>query len=198
MVEFALVLPLLIVLLLGIADFGRLFAAGITVEASARNAAETGAIERLRNQPPLPSDPNFTPYYQSLHLLAAKAACSEARLLPNATFDEVTRNCPTMPIVRVCVHDDLDPICGAPIVGFDPAPPAACNHLTAAWKPWSNASGGVDGSHSVEVRVCYQFTTLFSLHLNLPMNASIQLGDIWLQKDRIFVVDCPPGDVSTC
>ena len=39
-VEFALVLPMLLVLLLGVADFGRVFAAGITVEAAARNAAE--------------------------------------------------------------------------------------------------------------------------------------------------------------
>jgi hypothetical protein len=197
MVEFALVLPLLIVLLLGIADFGRLFAAGITVEASARNAAETGAIERLRSKPPT-AEPKLTAYYQSLHLLAAKSACSEARLLPNATFDESSRNCPTMPVVRVCVHDGVDPICGAAITGFNATPPAECNHLTAAWRPWDNTSGGEDQSHSVEVRVCYHFTTLFNLHLNLPMDASIQLGDVWVQKERIFVVDCPPNGVSTC
>ena len=40
MVEFALLLPMLIVLLLGIADFGRVFQAGITTEAAARDAAE--------------------------------------------------------------------------------------------------------------------------------------------------------------
>ena len=199
MVEFALVLPLLMVLLLGIADFGRLFSAGITIEASARNAAETGAIERLRNKPPSPPvDPELTAYYQALHLIAAKAACSEARLLPNATFDDATRNCPTMPAVRVCVHDGLDPICGASIAGFDPNPPSECNHLSGGWKPWDNSTGGLNLSHSVEVRVCYHFTTLFNLHLNLPMGASIQLGDIWLQRERNFVVDCPPGDVSTC
>ena len=194
MVEFALVLPLLMVLLLGVADFGRLFSAGITIEASARNAAETGAIERLRNDPPPAADPGFTPYYQALHLAAAKAACAEARLQPNTTFDESTRTCPTMPIVRVCVHDGLDPICGAAIAGFNSAPPGECNHLTAAWKAWSNNSGGVEDSHSVEVRVCYQFTTLFNLHMDLPFGASINLGDMWLQKDRVFVVDCAPGD----
>ena len=42
LVEFALVLPMLLVLLLGVADFGRVFAAGITIEAAARNAAEVG------------------------------------------------------------------------------------------------------------------------------------------------------------
>ena len=34
LVEFALVLPMLLVLLLGIADFGRVFQAGITTEAA--------------------------------------------------------------------------------------------------------------------------------------------------------------------
>lgn len=199
MVEFALVLPLLMVLLLGVADFGRLFSAGVTIEASARNAAETGAIERLRNKPPNPPvDPALTTYYQALHLLAAKAACSEARLLPNATFDASARTCASMPAIRVCVRDGLDPICGASIAGFDPAPAAECNHLTGAWRSWDNSTGGTDQSHSVEVRICYHFTTLFNLDLNLGINTSIQLGDIWLQKERIFVVDCPPGDVATC
>jgi Flp pilus assembly protein TadG len=44
LVEFALVLPMLLVLLLGIADFGRVFNAGITLEAATRDAAEAGAL----------------------------------------------------------------------------------------------------------------------------------------------------------
>ncbi len=44
LVEFALVLPLLLILLLGVADFGRVFAAGITLEAAARNASEVVAL----------------------------------------------------------------------------------------------------------------------------------------------------------
>ena len=52
-VEFALVLPLLLVLLLGIADFARVFQAGIVLEASSRNAAEVAdreVAERARNR----------------------------------------------------------------------------------------------------------------------------------------------------
>jgi hypothetical protein len=40
----------------------------------------------------------------------------------------------------------------------------------------------------VEVRTCYHFTTLFNLHLQLGMNASLNLGDIWIQRTRQFVV----------
>ena len=57
LVEFALVLPMLLVLLLGIADFGRIFQAGIVTETAARNGAETAALERLRAKPPSGSGP---------------------------------------------------------------------------------------------------------------------------------------------
>ena len=76
MVEFALLLPMLLVLLLGVADFGRVFTAGITVEAAARNAAEVVAQEYLRNPPGPMSDPAPSPgddtYYRALHELAAR------------------------------------------------------------------------------------------------------------------------------
>lgn len=208
MVEFALVLPLLLILLLGVADFGRLFSAGITIEAAARNAAEVGAIERLRNRPdPATCDPVcMDAYYADLHEMVAKVACSESRLQPNATFIEADdpgtpafneeRTCPSMPVIRACVRDNLDPRCGAPIAGFaDPVPPE-CNRMSEAW----GASGGTDVSHSVEVRVCYHFTTLFNLHLSLGLGFAINLGDVWIQRSRVFVLDCPPppADISQC
>src|SRR3989442_9403052 len=133
LVEFALVLPLLMVMLLGVADFARVFSAGITVEAAARDAAETGAIERLRTKPSPAGSP---PYYHALHEAVAKVACSETRVLPSTTFDEATRTCSSMPIIRVCVHDGNDPACGQPINGFPAAVPAECSHMG---DPWSNA-----------------------------------------------------------
>jgi hypothetical protein len=186
--EFALVLPILLVLLLAVADFGRVFAASITTEASARNAAEIGAIERLRNKPPADPLDQWT-YYTALHEQIARVVCSELSVLPNTTFNSADRSCPTMPLIGVCIRDDMDPICGNPIYGFSSSYPGACSRLA---DPWSNASGGMDLSYAVEVRVCYQFTTLFNLHFTLPGNVGLDLGDVWIQRDRVFAVDCPP------
>ena len=84
---------MLLVLLLGIADFGRVFAAGIAIEAAARNAAEVAAQEYLRNPPggpdlsiPAPSPPLDPNYYDKLHTLAARTACRESRDLANTTY----------------------------------------------------------------------------------------------------------------
>ncbi len=193
--EFALVLPILLVLLLAVADFGRVFAASISTEASARNAAEIGAITRLRDKPPDPviDPPAFYSYYTALHEQIAKVVCSELSVLPNTTFNAVNRTCPTMPLVQVCVRDDLDPICGAPISGFSSTVPGQCTHMAPTMQ---NYSGGAAASHAVEVRVCYRFTTLFNLRFTLPGNVGLDLGEIWIQRERVFALDCPPGDPS--
>jgi len=47
LVEFALVVPILLVLFLAVADFGRVFAASIAVEAATRDAAEATANQYL-------------------------------------------------------------------------------------------------------------------------------------------------------
>jgi hypothetical protein len=219
LVEFALVLPMLIVLLLGIADFARVFTAGITLEAAARNGAEAAAIERLRDGMPVtPGDPN---YYERLRMIAARAACAESRTLPNVAYvpdDPATplvneESCPVNfadgsamndgPVVAVCVRDDTtppgtgdeDPHCGDVVPWVTGTVPAACGELSPPWDP---SSGGLAASHSVEVRTCYHFTTLVSLNMNLPFGWGISLGDVWLQRNTTFVVDCPPGDVTTC
>jgi hypothetical protein len=217
LVEFALVLPLLMILLLGVADFGRIFSAGITLEAAARDAAEATAIERLHN-PPDPLNPGDVTYYQRLHVLAAKTVCDETSRLPNATPQLAKSDppvpaltpgeCPDFtglatgvfhpgsPVIRVCVHDGADPICGQAIPGYRPTIPADCPKVQAMGT--SNASPGEPVSYLVEVRICYLFTTLFDLHLNLPMNAGLNLGDIWLERSRAFVIDCPQAVLSAC
>lgn len=192
MVEFVLLLPMLLVLFLGIADFGRVFHAGIVVEAAARNAAEIVAEEYRRTPPggslsdPAPSgDPD---YYRPLHELGALTACSEMRSLPSTTYDPVSRECrfadtdpnthDWMPIVMICIHDGQDPLCADPAFGAT-IPDPECSSLLA---PITNAmEGGTEDSRYVEVRVCYLFTTL----IQLPI---LSVGDIWLQKDRVFTV----------
>jgi hypothetical protein len=204
-VEFALVLPMLIVLLLGIADFGRVFASGLILEASARNAAEVGSLERLRYRPPAVADPA---YYDAIHALAATTACEESRELP--TFDG-SDACPdgahdtsgtSTWFVGACVHDGADPSCGSTPTGYGAAP-GECSLLLDPWSNSYEASVATPGvaSYWVEVRLCYKFETLFNLHLALPMNTGLNLGDIWLQRSRTFVVDCPvgtdPADLTT-
>ncbi len=50
-------------------------------------------------------------------------------------------------------------------LGFADPSRRECDHMNVAW---NNASGGLIGSHGVEVRLCYRFTTLFNLHFALP------------------------------
>jgi hypothetical protein len=184
---------MLLVLLLGIFYFGRIFSAGITIETAARNGAEAAALERLRDKPPTDSS-LLGSYYQNLHVIAAAAVCSEGRSLPDAN-QNASGNC-TNPIVRACVHDGQDPSCGFPIPGFDAPVPSECTNLASGAPSWTNASGGDEASHYVEVRVCYAFRG--ALSLSLPFAQGINAGDVWLQRTRSFVLDCPPGSVAAC
>ena len=217
MVEFALLLPMLLVLLLGVADFGRVFQSGISAEAAARNAAEATAQEYLRtgpgNPPRLQNEPapafgdadyNGATYYRELHDLAARTACREARILPNTTYtpdnpltlgvDEETcrsadeATAPSMPVIMTCVHDEVDPFCGD--VAYGVPIPGSCMEMQDPPDPGQDTS---DGSRYVEVRVCYRFTTLLNLRdLQLPLGWSLSIGDIWLERANTFAVGYYP------
>jgi hypothetical protein len=189
---------MLLILLLGIADFGRVFSAGIAIEAATRNAAELGAIERLRNPPP--TDPTEQDaYYADLHRRIVAAACDEMTALPPPDDHRAGADCQHLSAVRVCVLDGIDTLCGQPVPGIDASVPGSCEEMTAAVSTlWPNSSGGSALSHSVEVMACYQFSTLFDLDVAMPMNAGLGLGDVFLERRREFVVDCPPAGVPTC
>lgn len=195
LVEFALVLPVLLVLLLGIADFGRVFAAGIILEAAARNGAEAAAQEYLqlaRNAPTIDPDD-----YARLHQVALEEVCREAERLPAAVDTNGDGIC-EMPAASVCVHDmpahpsDLSP----PPAGGDPgcggeaglaAQPGCSEFVAEGWS--TNKDGGATALAYVEVRVCYRFTTLIDLSdLDLPFGWSLSIGEVWLQRDRSFTV----------
>jgi hypothetical protein len=162
------------------------------VHAAARNGAEAAAVERLRSKPPTLGDPD---YYQRLHEIAAAVACEELRLLRNTTFSSSDSTCSSMPVIAVCIQDGNDPYCGDLAPGFSGTVPPQCGSVSAGW---DGASGGNIGSHSVEVRVCYRFTTLMPLDLALPFGAGIRVGDTYLVERHTFVVDCPPGDIGAC
>jgi hypothetical protein len=188
LVEFGLVLPLLLVFLLGVVDFGRVFSAGITMEAAARNAAEAAAQEYqqvLRNNPtPTPAD------YQKIHDIALDELCREATVLPNVAVNG-SGKC-TMPVTAVCIHDPSgnDNLCGH---AGAPVPPE-CASIDGWLAEPANPSdlapvpAGQTPLPYVEVRTCYKFTTLFNLHIQLPLSWSLSLGDVWIQRERHFVV----------
>ena len=198
MVEFALLLPMLLVILLGVADFGRVFAAGITVEASARDAAEVVAQEYLRNPPAPMSEPapgGNDPYYGALHDLAAVTACRETRSLPEATYTPDAPGtlgvneeaCAAMPVIQTCIHDGADTRCGT--VAYGASIPSRCTEMADAMTP--AMEGGTEDSRYVEVRVCYRFRPLFT-DIRLPFGWDISVGEIWLQKERVFNVGWYP------
>jgi hypothetical protein len=184
--EFAMVFPVLLLLLVAIVDFTRVFAAGIVLEAATRNAAEIAAEAYVQVPPPgaplsspapTPADPA---YYNALYDKTARVVCAETKELPGADFTGGA--CPTWPNVRVCVHDNvMDNGCGAAIAGFASSVPAECTELN---DPWTAASsGGTTSKRYVEVRTCLPFNLLF----DLPF---IPLNDIYLQRTRTFVIPC--------
>jgi hypothetical protein len=179
------VTPILVMLVVLVADFGRIFAVSLTMEAAARDAAEVmansylssppGAPGVLLSQPAPPGDPA---YYAPLHALAAKTVCAETSDLPNTAFDQGTGTCAGMPLIQACIHDSQDTNCSVEAQGA--TIPAACGDLATA--P-SNSHAGSGTPRWAEVRVCYRFTAI----LNLPI---LSFGDFWLQKTRTFVIPC--------
>lgn len=183
LVEFTLVVPVLMVLLLALADFGRVYATGIAIESAARDAAEIAAQRYLSHPPgplsapaPSPGDPA---YYGALHQIASSTVCAEMQSFPNSGFAGAT--CAGIP-VQVCVHDGADPSCASEPDGI--AIPASCSSM--ATPPSTAQAGGAEASRYVEVRVCYRFSTL----LNIPNIAGIAVpfGDFYLERARVFTV----------
>lgn len=181
LVEFGLVLPIMLFLFVALADFGRIFANGVLIEAATRNGAELAANEYLSNPPggtPLsaPSTGDAT-YYQTLHRMAAKAICVETGELPNSNYDPLLADCVGMPLIKVCVHDGVDPECGNE--AFGATVPAQCSELNGAMLNGQ----GTSTERWVEVRTCYRFTSL----VDVPLAS---FGEFWLQRTRIFAIPC--------
>ena len=182
-VEFALVIPILLVVFVAIADFGRIFAAGIAIEAATRNAAEAVANQYLAS-PPGPLDSASTvgsSYYGPLHTYGAGVVCAELRDLPNTNFDPGTNTCPDMPLVMVCIHDSQDTQCGTLASPGGAGTPAECDSFSPA--PTNSQLAGQAGARWVEVRTCYHFSAI----LHMPL---FPLGDFWLQRTNNFAIPC--------
>lgn len=182
LVEFALVLPLLLIFLLGVADFGRVFADGIGLEAAGRDAAEAAAQEYLQDcskySPGDCSSGLLPADYSALHALAQDVGCREAERMTNRQVSG--GNC-TNPIIAVCVHDDLALDSGCGQEGLSANVPANCSQMNVA-ASWSAARAGpVQGRPYVEVRTCYLFNPLIAL-------TQSWWGSVWLQRHNDFAV----------
>ena len=176
LVEFALVLPLLLILLLGIADFGRIFTAAIASEAAVRNAAEAAALEyvQLDTLDGLADGSLTQANYDQLRAVALDVGCREAERLPGRTLAGTV--C-TMPWFAACIHDNAasDGNCGHDHTSA----PADCTHMADTWS--AVRSGPTDGRPYVEVRLCYRFDPLMTVPLG-------DWGSVWLQKENNFTV----------
>ena len=185
LVEFALIVPILLTLFVAIADFGRIFQAGIAIEAATRDAAEAAANQYLANPPGDLSlsapNPNQA-YYDGLHTSAANVVCAELRGLPNTNYDSSSNTCPDMP---VCVHDGADNGCAAEASPGTGGIPSGCTDLTTNPPDPSHGPSNADGTAPrwVEIRTCYHFTAI----LDMPL---FSLGDFWLQRTRTFTIPC--------
>jgi hypothetical protein len=187
LVEFALILPLLLVLLLGIADLGRVFTSAITLEAAVRNAAEAAAQEYVQIDSITPTVGLDATGYQQLHDRALDVACLEAERLPVPDIIPGALCGPAVgaeerAFIAVCVHDDPagDPGCGSEAAGT----PAQCGEMSSPG--WSPTRLGPDLPY-VEVRMCYAFRMITAFGIQ-------EWGTIWLQKINFFTIPnyCPP------
>jgi len=187
LVEFTLVLPFLLVLLLTVADFGRVFAAAITIESAAGAASETAATAYLDEV--VAAGPNPVPVdgYARVHQAAWQSVCDEASALPNANPGVGGAECTGLPTV-VCVHDGHDPSC-SDVYNASGGIPAGCPNLQPGARPSNGQTGGTEASRYIEVRVCYRFSTLLAVSIPSVGGTLATLGgDFFLERTRAFTV----------
>jgi hypothetical protein len=186
--EFTLILPIMLVLLLTVADFGRLFASGITIESAARAAAETAAGTYLVEMRAMPGSlpPLTADGYDRVHRAAWQSICDEAANLPNATPGVGGGQCSDLPTV-VCVHDGADPACGT-VYNAGGGGTAGCSLVSAGTSNVQADPSSVSSKY-VEVRVCYRFSSILSMDIPFFSGSLSPLsGNFFLEKVRTFTV----------
>ena len=183
LVEFALVLPLLLILLLGVADFGRVFTSSIASEAAVRNAAEAAALQYIQFdlQDSALNGSLTQAQYDLLRGVALDVGCHEAERLPGRTL---AGSVCTMPWFAACIHVHDSAVYSASLVDANcgqnhASAPPECTHMADAWN--STRLGPSNGRPYVEVRLCYRFDPLMTVPLG-------DWGSVWLQKENNFVV----------
>jgi hypothetical protein len=172
-----------------VADFGRLFASGITLESAARAAAETAAGTYLVELRLMPSGlpPLTTAGYDRVHRAAWESICDEASSLPNAAPGTGGSECSDLPTV-VCVHDGADPGCGT-LYNVGSSGTTGCTQVTGATDNTPHDPSATPSKY-VEVRVCYRFSTILP-GIDIPFlggRLSPLSGNFYLERVRTFTV----------
>ena len=166
-VEFALVVPFMILLVVAIADFGRMYVSAVAVEASAREAADFGSVHAT-NWATAPID-NRSVIVQQMERRACTSAAGshlEGYAEPAGTIAHAT-----------CTN----PLFSYTLEPFDPAAdPATC------------ADPATDPACIVHVHLDYTFTTLFPYPL-IPSPVQIGRDSRFRMQD---LVPASPGSFA--
>jgi hypothetical protein len=186
LVEFALVVPIMLAILLTVADFGRLFATTVTIESAARTAAEVAANEYQHEVLALASTPLSDDDYVRIHRSAWTSICDEGGTLPGVTTVPGSE-CLGLPTV-VCVHDGADTRC-ADAYNTSGGIPSRCASLQPGNRPSNVQTGGTETSKYIEVRVCYRFSSFFNPVMPFVGGSMALLGgDFDIERVRTFTV----------
>jgi hypothetical protein len=186
MVEFALVLPIMLVVLLTASDFGRLFAMSLTIESAARTAAEVAANQYQRQLISMSPTPLSDADYVAIHRSAWTSVCDEGGSLPGVTVVPGSE-CIGLATV-VCVHDGADTRCDE-AYNASGGIPSRCPTLESGARPNHDQTGGTETSKYVEVRVCYRFTTIFNPIIPfVGGDLAVAGGEFDIERVRTFTV----------
>jgi hypothetical protein len=168
-VEFALILPLMLILLLAIVDFARIYTTMMSVESAAREAADFGTALgagkwSLAGDPPTPADNTLA--------LMRQRACVAARNLPDYVGAADGSSC-TNPAFSYCMT---------------PADGAACEEAEDLPDPAACADPEREVPCTVTVTLTYDFRLLAPVNIEL-MGASYGFpSTITFTRDSTFAM----------
>jgi Flp pilus assembly protein TadG len=163
-VEFALIFPVLLFLLVGVADFGRLYTSAVAIESAVREAADYGAFQTNRWDPA-----NVSTTVEEMQRRACVAAAG-SHLQDYATSDPSNSTCSNPSFQCWLEHSGVDVDCGTSggmIAGTD------C------------AASATEPPCTVHVRLDFNFRTILQVPI---VPGTIQL----VRESRFRISDLAP------
>ena len=164
--EFAIIVPVMMLILLGIADFGRLFASAVAVEAASREAADFGAFDASYW-----TTTNVATTVAEMQRRACTAAAG-SHLEGYATTDPGTNATCSNPVFACALERN-----GAS------ADCAGSNGVTNGVNCWDPAT---EPPCTVHVRMTYEFNTLLSAG---PMTGTFEI----IRESRFRISNLQPA-----